>query len=974
MSKLVTKLATKLVVLFIIFSIFVSGIPIQEADAMELNQEEQTPVYIIVNGDVLIKDSEDNRLGTILKDAKIAGFKKGNDLFIDWFGNQVLIDQEDVKEVLPSPATTIIEGDLDDLVWTADSPLVVSTIEGEQLATLETGSTFFIQEELEEYFLSYLFNEEVIIHKESKETDLSNATEQIANTVVDDEGVDNKNVIIEEELEHTEEIAEQEQNEVTKEVLSQEEDVIEPKTSSSNVLFKKTDAYFKVVEENLPVYEKKNGELQLIASLKGKQVYERTRDYTSWHEVSLGGKVAYVPKQGTIPSQVSFSNNKVGSISSHKQFITFKVNTAVYDHYNSAKLNIASINKGVRLPVLKEYSEWYAVDLSGRIGYVQKKNVNAEFSPSHEYFEVTGDNVVGYKKVNGKLIEVTKLINGQVYPRIADYTSWHEVKFGNGTIFVNKKETRPASGDLLKNENNSFENSKYTVTISKDTYVYDNTSSSLVEFAELYKGTKYPIISDHGKWIKVDLSGRIGYIRKSDTEIEFSKGIEYFTSVKANVPVYDNSGKTLKVVGYLRSSEVYHRTKDYTSWHEIQYGNKRAFVAKDLTTPVLNKTYRNSSNKYGSVGSFKTKKLTAIYYYVGKKLVPFASISPNVEYSYVEDRGSYVKVNFGDRYGFVKKSQVSIKSATAKDLVNPRVVYSYNQMVKDIDEIVATYPDLATKKVIGKSVDGRNIYAVKLGKGSTEILINGSHHAREYLTTNIVMEMIDQYAQCYVKNSKIDGYAVRSILDKASIWFVPMVNPDGVTLVQQGHKSAKNSSQVLKINGGNTDFSAWKANVRGVDLNRQYPAGWNNIVSNPGKPAPQNYKGPKPLSEPESKAMYDFTNTRNFKTSVSYHSSGEILYWHFKQGAERTKRDREIAEMIKSKTGYALVTPKSNPSGGGFTDWFISSHLKPAFTPEISPYVGPRPVPIKSFDSIWTENKAIGIMLADEAYKNRNSR
>lgn len=968
-----SKLVTKLMVLFIVFSLFVSGIPIQQADAIEQKQEEQTPVYIIVNDDVPIIDSENNRLGIILKDAKIAGFQKEDDLFIDWFGNQILIDQEAIKEVIPNPDTTINESELDDRVWTANGPLVVSTIEGEQLAILETGSTFFIQEELEGYFLSHLFNEEVMILKESNETADSNPTEQTADPEVVDESVDNKDVLIEEEIDIKEEIAEQDQSEGKEEVSNPKEDMIATKASASMVVFKKTDRYFKVIEGNLPVYEKKNGELQLIAYLKDKQVYERTRDYTSWHEVSLGGKIVYVPKQGTIPSQLSYYN-KVSSQSTNKHFITFKVNSAVYDHYNSAKVTIASINKGVRLPVLKEYSGWYAVDLSGRIGYVQKKNVEAEFSSSHKYFEVTGDNVVGYKKVDGKLIEVTKLINGQVYPRVADYTSWHEVKFGNGTIFVNKRETRPASGDLLKNENNNFKNSKYTVTISRDTYVYDNTSASLVEFGELYKGTKYPIISDHGKWVKIDFSGRIGYIRKSDTEIEFSKGIEYFTSVKANVPVYDNSGKTLKIVGYLRSSEVYHRTKDYTSWHEIQYGNKRAFVAKDLTTPVLSRTYRNPSSKYGSVGSFKTTKLTAVYYYVGKKLVPFASISPNVEYSYVEDRGSYVKVNFGDRYGFVKKSQVSIKSATAKDLVNPRVVYSYNQMVKDIDEIVAMYPDLATKKVIGKSVDGRNIYAVKLGKGSTEILINGSHHAREYLTTNIVMEMLDHYAQGYVKNSKIDGYAVRSILDKTSIWFVPMVNPDGVTLVQQGHKSAKNSSQVLKINGGNTDFSAWKANVRGVDLNRQYPAGWNNIVSNPGKPAPQNYKGPKPLSEPESKAMYDFTNTRNFKTSVSYHSSGEILYWHFKQGAERTKRDREIAEMIKSKTGYALVTPKSNPSGGGFTDWFISSHLKPAFTPEISPYVGPRPVPIKSFDSIWTENKAIGIMLADEAYKNRNSR
>ncbi|MGM0876435.1 MAG: M14 family zinc carboxypeptidase [Bacillota bacterium] len=97
----------------------------------------------------------------------------------------------------------------------------------------------------------------------------------------------------------------------------------------------------------------------------------------------------------------------------------------------------------------------------------------------------------------------------------------------------------------------------------------------------------------------------------------------------------------------------------------------------------------------------------------------------------MEDHGTYVKVNLGDRYGFVKKSDVTIQYTVGKNLVNPKVVYSYAQMSKDIEEIVAAYPGLATKQIIGQSVDSRNLYAVKLGKGSTEIMINGSHHARE---------------------------------------------------------------------------------------------------------------------------------------------------------------------------------------------------------------------------------------------------
>lgn len=235
------------------------------------------------------------------------------------------------------------------------------------------------------------------------------------------------------------------------------------------------------------------------------------------------------------------------------------------------------------------------------------------------------------------------------------------------------------------------------------------------------------------------------------------------------------------------------------------------------------------------------------------------------------------------------------------------------------------------------------------------------------MTTNLTMEMLDTYAESYVKNTSIEGLNTRSVLNESSIWFVPMVNPDGVSLVQLGHTSAKNPSYVLSLNGGNTDFKAWKANIRGVDLNRQYPADWANIKNNTGKPSPSHFKGYKPLSEPEVKALYDFTNEHSFKTAVAYHSSGEILYWWFHQYGYERDRNYNIAKMISNATGYSLVTPTSNPSGGGYTDWFLQNKKQPGFTPEISPYVYEQPVPLDYWDRIWNQNKSIGILLANEA-------
>ncbi|KAA0548346.1 hypothetical protein FZW96_07160 [Bacillus sp. BGMRC 2118] len=313
--------------------------------------------------------------------------------------------------------------------------------------------------------------------------------------------------------------------------------------------------------------------------------------------------------------------------------------------------------------------------------------------------------------------------------------------------------------------------------------------------------------------------------------------------------------------------------------------------------------------------------------------------------------------------------RVGVSGAWIPDIVNPRKTYTYDQMMYDISRLKSTYPDFVHTEVIGQSVDGRSITAVRLGKGSSEVFFNGSHHAREHITTNLLMEMMDQYASSYADGVSFAGYNTTHILNNSSIWFVPMVNPDGVTLVQKGATSAKNPAYVMLLNGNSADFSSWKANIRGVDLNRQYPADWNSIVNDTGHPSPMNFKGYSPLSEPEVIALYNFTKKHSFKTTVSYHSSGEILYWYYKQTGANYNRDYSLAVQYGNMTGYSLVQPTTNISGGGYKDWFIQETGLPAFTPEVSPYTGGQPVPIANFDTIWNQNKKAGLWLADEASK-----
>ncbi|WNF22677.1 M14 family zinc carboxypeptidase [Mesobacillus jeotgali] len=328
------------------------------------------------------------------------------------------------------------------------------------------------------------------------------------------------------------------------------------------------------------------------------------------------------------------------------------------------------------------------------------------------------------------------------------------------------------------------------------------------------------------------------------------------------------------------------------------------------------------------------------------------------------------KVIFLSFVFFFASFSFKLEANAETGIVNPYKVYTYNQMVSDINKLKRTYPDLIEVKIIGKSEYGRNLYAVSIGKGQATLFVNGSHHAREWLTTTLNMYMIDQYAQAYKRNQKIKGYNARTILNSTTIWFIPMVNPDGVTLQQQGLKAfpAKYQRSLIKMNEGSKNFKRWKANGKGVDLNRQYNAGWKAIKS-PTAPSYKNYKGKAPESAAETKAVLRFVSSINLEMALSYHSSGKILFWNYKQNKTDYYRDLSYAKTIGKMTGYRLVYPGKNPSGGGFTDWFIQTKKRPAFTPEISRSVYETSPPLSEFSGAWKENQAVGLYTANESFK-----
>lgn len=311
------------------------------------------------------------------------------------------------------------------------------------------------------------------------------------------------------------------------------------------------------------------------------------------------------------------------------------------------------------------------------------------------------------------------------------------------------------------------------------------------------------------------------------------------------------------------------------------------------------------------------------------------------------------------------------EAKAAPNIVNPKETYTYDRMTQDIKELAKQYPDLIRYKSIGRTPYGREQWAVSLGKGDAAIFINGSHHAREWLTSTLNMYMVEQYAKAYQTGTKFEGYDVRTILTGSTIWFVPMVNPDGVTLQQYGLSAFPKLiwSNLIKMNDGSQNFKRWKANAQGIDPNRQYPALWSAIKFAAKAPHWMNYKGSKPLQTSENQNMVRFTYEIDPEIAVSYHSAGHILYWNFNTKPQNLARDKKLANTFTAITGYSQVRPAPSPSGGGYTDWFISTFGRPAFTPEIGIKEGETNLAVSVFDSEWKLNKKIGLWIADEGYR-----
>lgn len=303
-----------------------------------------------------------------------------------------------------------------------------------------------------------------------------------------------------------------------------------------------------------------------------------------------------------------------------------------------------------------------------------------------------------------------------------------------------------------------------------------------------------------------------------------------------------------------------------------------------------------------------------------------------------------------------------------KKIIKTNKNYTYDILKNDLLFLNYQYPFFKIK-TIGKSTLGENIIYIKLGEGNKKLFINSSHHANEWMTSLITMMFIEKYLELYNKKECYKGYDINELWKNVSVFIIPMVNPDGVNLCLKNKKIINEKIYEDIWKEYENKLEDWKSNIRGVDLNLNYPAGWEQAVINKRKkgiykPGPRDYPGPNAISEIETKNMINFSNLYKFDMTLSMHSQGKEIYYNYLN--YKVNKAYEIGKKLEKVSGYLLTNPDYNSSFAGYKDWFIENFKKPGYTIEIGKGEEGKSLPLERAEEIYEEVEEIFFMAIEE--------
>ena len=284
------------------------------------------------------------------------------------------------------------------------------------------------------------------------------------------------------------------------------------------------------------------------------------------------------------------------------------------------------------------------------------------------------------------------------------------------------------------------------------------------------------------------------------------------------------------------------------------------------------------------------------------------------------------------------------------------------------EALARRYGGLVEISSIGESLLGREITAIRTGnfQSGKAVLYCGGVHGREWVTTLLLLYFAEELLAGCAGGRRICDMDARRLLDSRGLVIVPALNPDGVEISINGaDKSAETLSGDLRdafpegrFPSGPEVFRKWKANARGVDINRNFDSGWDEMRLSAMErgiigPSPEGWTGSHPASEPETRAIVELCETEKFHHLIAFHSQGEVIYWHYRNFTPPIAHI--MAEILSMSSGYALGEPDRSASAAGLKDWFMERYGLPAFTVEVAS--GECPVPLSGFPFLYRRLK-----------------
>ena len=294
-----------------------------------------------------------------------------------------------------------------------------------------------------------------------------------------------------------------------------------------------------------------------------------------------------------------------------------------------------------------------------------------------------------------------------------------------------------------------------------------------------------------------------------------------------------------------------------------------------------------------------------------------------------------------------------------------------------ISALTREYP-FCRSEVLTTTAFGRPLQTLVIGRGKRKVLYTAAHHANEWITAPVILKFVEELAEAIRSGGKINGVDARGLSEAVTIYTVPMVDPDGVALVTEeigpGDRGYEKALSLAREYPEIPFPQGWKANLMGVDLNLNYPAGWlqareNKFAQGYVRPGPRDYVGRAPLDQPESRALAGYTEFLDPELVLAYHTQGEVIYWQFRDievpGAE------ELGQKMARVSGYSLEETPFESAFAGYKDWFIKVFRRPGYTVEVGS--GINPLPVSDFDGIYRKNLPLLIAAAQWAAEREDS-